>query len=136
MALDLIMDVNVTAASRQAGTSATADAERGFAPARRIRQTVSTLTRSALHAPFEVAAAENRQIDLGSLTDPRFLFVVVYSGTIKVRTSGVAGEALEVSPPATGQVGLFLITAPATGLWLENAGTDPVLCEVLAAGLE
>lgn len=94
---------------------------------------VSTYQRSVTQV-VEVAAGGTLTVSLGTISTPQFLCVLT-EGDLKVRTDAADGSAQRVTPPLTGQPGVFLKTGSLTGVWLEAPG-DAVEATVIVAGLE
>jgi hypothetical protein len=120
---------------QQYGTTDTSAVRRGVIANREIRVADSTLTRASAHMQLEVAAAQQVQIGIGSISSPRLLYIET-DREIEVRTSADDGEATTVAPLSSGAPGILLKTGAFAGVWITNPGANPAVVAVVVAGLE
>lgn len=138
MAQVLTVDLVVALLSQQYGTATTADQQRGVVAQRQIKHSVSTLTRSVVVPQIEVGPGENREIDLGSMTQPRFV-VIESDKAVSVRISAIDGEAIPLVPLASTLPGMLALTTEGiVGLWIERDGeaADAATVAVFVVGIE
>lgn len=137
MAQVLSIDLAVALLTQQYGTANTADTQRGVVAQRQIKHSVSTLTRSVVVPQVEVGPGENREIDLGSMTQPRFI-LVESDKAVEIRISA-DGEAIPLVPLASTLPGVLALTTDGiAGLWIERSGeaADAATVAVLVVGIE